>query len=70
MKKLILASASVFALILSGCTTAGPYVTSITSNGDGTITVEKATVHYNGFTGAVSQGENVTTQTIRICPKP
>ncbi|EIP96832.1 hypothetical protein OpiT1DRAFT_01257 [Opitutaceae bacterium TAV1] len=51
---------------LGGCTTAGPFVTNISSDGQGNLVVEKNTVHFNAFTGAVSSGEAPTVQTIRI----
>jgi hypothetical protein len=55
---------------LAGCSTAGPFVTSISSDGKGNLIVEKNTVHLNGLTGMVSMGENPTTQVIRILPEP
>lgn len=42
------------AIFLSGCSTAGPFVTNISSNGDGSITLEKCMIQYNGFSGTVS----------------
>jgi type IV secretion system protein VirB7 len=55
---------------LTGCSTAGPFVTSISSDGKGDLIVEKNTVHVNGFTGMVSVGENPTTQVIKVLPEP
>jgi hypothetical protein len=55
---------------LTGCTTAGPFVTNISSDGKGDIIVEKSTVHCNGLTGTVSTGENPTTEVIRVLPEP
>ena len=65
MKKIALLTLAASAGILTGCSTAGPYVTNISSNGDGTITVEKAVVEFNSMTGTIQQ-KNVTTQTLRI----
>jgi hypothetical protein len=55
---------------LAGCSTAGPFVTSISSGGKGDLIVQKNTVHVNGFTGIVSTGENPTTEVIRVLPEP
>lgn len=55
---------------LAGCSTAGPFVTSISSDGKGNIIVEKSYVHCNGFTGVISTGENPTTEVVRVVPEP
>jgi hypothetical protein len=55
---------------LTGCSTAGPFVTNISSDGKGDILVEKNTVNVNGFTGIATMGENPTTQVIRVLPEP
>ena len=44
-------------LSLSACSTAGPYVTNISSDGDYGLNVEKCKVHFNSFTGHVSTGD-------------
>jgi hypothetical protein len=54
---------------LTGCSTAGPFVTSISSDGKGDLVVEKNTIHINGFTGMVSMGENPTTQVVKVLPE-
>ena len=41
-------------LLLSACTTAVPFVTNISQNKDGTLTLEKCQVEHNAFTGAIS----------------
>jgi hypothetical protein len=56
-------------LLLGGCTSAGPFVTSISSDGRGNLIVEKNTVHLNAFTGIMSSGDHPTTQTIRVVPE-
>jgi hypothetical protein len=54
---------------LAGCySTAGPFVTSITSDGHGNITVEKNMLRMATFGGALSVGENPTVQTLRVVP--
>lgn len=54
--------------VLMGCSTAGPYVTNISSDGRGNLIVEKNTVHMNGFTGNISTGDNPTTSTLKFIP--
>lgn len=39
---------------LTGCTTAGPYVTNISSDGDNGLDIEKCGVKLNAFMGTVS----------------
>jgi type IV secretion system protein VirB7 len=53
------------ALALAACTTAGPYVTNISSDGNYGLTVEKCSVHMNAFMGTVSTGE-CTSQNIKL----
>lgn len=55
-------------LLASGCTTAGPFVTSISSDGRGNLIVEKSMVQYNGFTGTVSN-ESTTSTSIKLFDK-
>jgi len=43
--------------LLAGCTTAGPFVTNISSDGNYGLNVEKCSVHMNAFMGTVSTGE-------------
>lgn len=52
-------------LFAAGCTTAGPFVTSISSDGRGNLIVEKCMVKLNGFTGTVSN-ESPSTTTIKL----
>jgi type IV secretion system protein VirB7 len=51
--------------VLAGCSTAGPYVTNISSDGDNGVNVEKCAVKFNSFTGTVSTGD-CTSQHIRL----
>jgi len=39
---------------LAGCTTAGPYVTNISSDGNNGLNIEKCGVKLNAFMGTVS----------------
>ena len=70
MKKNRRASIAFPILALAGCTSAGPFVTSISSDGNGNLVIEKNTVHMNAFMGTVSLGDHPTTQTIRVTPEP
>lgn len=40
-----------------GCTTAGPFVTSISNAGDGRIVVEKCMAKFNMWTGTLSNDD-------------
>lgn len=44
-------------LALCGCTTAGPYVTNISSNGGNGLNIEKCSVQFNAFMGVVSNSD-------------
>ena len=43
--------------LISGCTTAGPYVTNISSDGANGLNIEKCKVELNAFLGVVSTGD-------------
>lgn len=62
MKSAILAAV---AAALCACSTAGPFVTNISSNGAGALNVDKCTVELNGFTGTVSN-KDCTSTTIQV----
>lgn len=38
-----------FGVFLTGCTYAGPFITNVSQNKDGTLTVEKCMVEHNGL---------------------
>jgi len=57
MKKLILLLTAVG---ISGCTTAGPYVTNISSDGNNGLNIEKCKVELNAFLGVVNTGDCIT----------
>jgi len=44
--------------LLGSCTTAGPFVVSISSDGKGNLIIEKAYVRMNAFTGTVTMDES------------
>lgn len=48
-----------------GCTTAGPYVTNISSDGRNGLNIEKCAVKFNAFMGTVSTAE-CTSQHIQL----
>jgi type IV secretion system protein VirB7 len=54
MKKLI---TIILLAAVTGCSSAGPYVTNISSDGAGGLSVEKCQVKYNGFGNYVSTGD-------------
>ena len=49
--------------LLTGCTYAGPFVTHIHQNKDGTLTVEKCMIEHNAFSGTIST-QNCTTDKV------
>ncbi|HCS45769.1 MAG TPA: hypothetical protein DIW52_23600 [Pseudomonas sp.] len=51
--------------VLTGCTTAGPYVTNISSDGRNGLTIEKCAVKMNAFMGTVSTAD-CTTQNVQL----
>lgn len=52
-------------LILSGCTNAGPFITSISADGNGGVIIDKCLILHNGWTGTVSNA-NCTTSQIKL----
>lgn len=44
-------------VFITGCTTAGPFVSSISNDGNGKIVVEKCMVKLNAFLGVVHNTE-------------
>ena len=52
-------------LSLTACSTAGPYVTNLSSDGNNGLNVEKCTVQMNSFMRTVSTGE-CTSQNIKL----
>jgi len=61
MRILLLASV----ILLVGCSTAGPFVTSISSDGRGNLIVDKAHVEFNSFVGTIST-KDATSSTINL----
>ena len=60
---------AVFALTISGCTTAGPFVTNVAYDGNGDLVITKNTIKLDAFLGVISMGDNEQT-TILKTPKP
>ena len=57
MKKL---SLLLCALMIAGCTTAGPFVTNISSDGRGGLVIEKARVKLNFWTNGLETSDTTT----------
>jgi len=55
-------------VMLAGCSTAGPFVTNISSDGQGGLVIEKTMVEYNAFLGTVSD-KDATSATIQVIPR-
>jgi hypothetical protein len=55
--------------ILSGCTTAGPFVSDVGYDGNGDLVITKNTVKLDAFLGVISMGENEQITVLRT-PKP
>lgn len=53
------------AAVLAGCSTAGPYITSISSDGRNGLNIEKCSVQMNAFMGTVSNTD-CTTQNLQL----
>lgn len=51
--------------LLAGCTTAGPYVTNISSDGANGLNIEKCKVELNAFLGVVNTGD-CTSSTLKL----
>lgn len=62
MRKLLILS---IVVLLTGCTSAGPYVTNIASDGKNGLNIEKCMVRYYSIIGILSTGE-CTVQNIKI----
>lgn len=56
-------------LMLAGCSTAGPFVTNISSDGRGGLNIEKQKVQYNMFLGVVGTVET-TNSNIQLSNPP
>ena len=56
----ILITIPLMLVTLAGCTTAGPFVSNISSDGRGGINIEKQKVQFNGFTGCITTVETTS----------
>jgi hypothetical protein len=63
MSQIIFVSALLF--LLQACSTAGPFVTNVSSDGNNGLNIEKCHVHYNALGGTVSSSD-CTTQNIKL----
>jgi len=53
--------------MFSGCTSAGPYVTSISSDGNCNLFIEKSSTEYNMITGTVGNKSETGQITLKVC---
>ncbi len=70
--KIVLIALSLVACILlnTGCNSvAGPFVTNVSSDGQGGLIVEKNSVRLNRVFGTLENGENVNSQQISVGAK-
>jgi type IV secretion system protein VirB7 len=51
-------------MFLAGCSTTGPFVTGVSSNGDGSLLVEKCMVTYNAWSNNLGM-KDCTSHTIK-----
>lgn len=58
MKKIIMLTA---VLVLAGCTTAGPFVTNVSTDGRGGLVIEKCKVELNAWLGVINMGQCMST---------
>lgn len=65
MKLGILIAIPLMLVTLAGCSTAGPFVTNISSDGRGGLNIEKQEVEYNWFLGVVGN-KNTSSQNIQL----
>jgi type IV secretion system protein VirB7 len=63
MKRLSLIALA--AVAITGCTTAGPFVTNVSSDGAGGLNVDKCSVQMNAFMGTVSN-KDCSTQDLKL----
>lgn len=55
------------AVFMIGCSTAGPFVTNISPDGEGNLVVERSKVQFNSFTGTITNTE-YSEKKIKIAP--
>lgn len=56
----------VFSMMLSGCVTVGPFVTSVTNDGKGGLTIEKCTLSFGEFFSAPETRACETSQIVEV----
>ena len=67
MKNVLLAVVFVGMLIsVVGCSNAGPFVTDISSDGDGRLIITKNTVVFDPFFGIIKDGNRPIIYTIKV----
>ena len=67
MKKVLLTICLVGLFVsVQGCTNAGPFVTDISSDGDGKLIITKNTVVLDPFLGVIRDGNKPIVYTIKV----
>ena len=56
-----IAAIAIVCIAVSGCTYAGPFVTNISSDGQGNLLIEKSMVEHNSFVGSITTTPHSTT---------
>ena len=52
----------ILTILISGCSTAGPFVSNISSDGKGNLIIEKQRIEFNAFTGIASTQDTTNTE--------
>lgn len=65
IQNVLLSCLLIAALFVTGCTSAGPYVTGISYDGQGDLLVTKNTVVFNWFFGTIGTGDKEQTIVIK-----
>ncbi len=70
MKRLLLIMLMLMGMLISagGCTSAGPFVTDISSDGNGRLIITKNTVVHNSFLGVITDGNQPIVYRIKVGP--
>lgn len=67
MRKLMLLAVLLTGMVMfQGCTSAGPFVTDISADGDGGLVITKNTAVLDPFLGVIKDGNRPITYTIKL----
>ncbi len=59
---------AIVAVMMAGCTSAGPFVTDVGYDGLGNLVVTKNTIVYDGFFGVLKNGDTPQTYVLAAPP--